>query len=189
MRKRFLAPVLAAFALTACQSDVTSPDVAVPGPSLSVSMNPDGTGFVGKGDVQVVFGWNNKALQTNAAGVTFSYNSSDSYSAVCEFTTGEGTRGERVHEVTHRKTRSVSSVLDGDPRQVKGQNQFTGFILNGYIGEPATTGGALPVLGGACPGNQGTDGTWTSVTFLSSEGGLYATFGGVSHLLPITPIM
>lgn len=30
-----------------------------------------GTGFVGKGDVQLAFGWNNKQLQANAAGVTF----------------------------------------------------------------------------------------------------------------------
>ena len=35
--------------------------------SASVTFNPaTGTGFVGKGDVQLAYGWNNKQLQDNA---------------------------------------------------------------------------------------------------------------------------
>jgi hypothetical protein len=37
--------------------------------NASVTINPDGTGFVGKGDVQTVFGMNNSALQAAAPNV------------------------------------------------------------------------------------------------------------------------
>ena len=40
--------------------------------SASVTVNPDGTGFVGKGNVQTVFNWKNKQLQDNAINVKFS---------------------------------------------------------------------------------------------------------------------
>ena len=37
----------------------------------SVTFDPNtGTGFVGKGDIQVPMGWNNKQLQNNAGGVS-----------------------------------------------------------------------------------------------------------------------
>jgi hypothetical protein len=59
-----------------------------------------------------------------------------------------GTRsGERVGERSGTregsrsgiKTGSIKSALNGDPRQVKGQQQFTGFNLHGFIGDPLTT--------------------------------------------------
>lgn len=34
-------------------------------------INGDGTGFVGKGDVQSVYGWNDADMQANAGSVTF----------------------------------------------------------------------------------------------------------------------
>ena len=142
-----------------------------------------GKGFVGKGDVQIAFGWNNKALQANASGVAFSYNSTDTYAAVCTFVTGEGTKGEKIHNVTREKTAGVSGILDGDPRQTKGQNQFTGFILDGYIGDPVVTGGDAPVVGGACPGGGPEGGEYTSVELLSSTGGLLATHNGITVAL------
>ena len=138
-----------------------------------------GTGFVGKGDVQLAFGWNNAKLQQNAPGVSFSYNATDSYTAVCTFTTGEGTRGERTHNNEHTKTTTVSSAVAYDLRV---RNQITGFNLTG-LGTTTTTGGAAPVVGGACPGNPGTDGTWSSVELTGTTGGLYVNYGGNSVLL------
>ncbi len=42
----------------------------------AVTFDPaTGTGFVGKGDVQLIYGWNNKQLQDNAANVQFRANS------------------------------------------------------------------------------------------------------------------
>jgi hypothetical protein len=39
------------------------------------NINTDGTGFVGKGDVQQVYSWSNKDLQNNAGSVRFRANS------------------------------------------------------------------------------------------------------------------
>jgi hypothetical protein len=41
------------------------------------SADAGGYGFCGKGDVQLVFGWNNKALQENASQVNFRVSSPD----------------------------------------------------------------------------------------------------------------
>jgi hypothetical protein len=152
----------------------------------SVSVDNTGHGFVGKGDVQLAFGWNNAALQRNAAGVTFTYDTSSTYDAVCTFTTGEGTRGERIHNIHHTKHSGVIATVAYDARQ---RNQITGFILNGFS-TPTEGGDPIPVVGGPCPGNQGTDGTWSSVT-LTGEGGtgLSVNYGGVSVPLPNTPVI
>lgn len=41
--------------------------------AATVSWDARGTGFVGKGDVQSAFGWNNAQFQANASGITFTY--------------------------------------------------------------------------------------------------------------------
>jgi len=151
------------------------------GVAQAYTLDTAGIGFVGKGEVQTPFGWNNAKLQTNAAGVTFSYDATETYDAVCTWITGEGTRGEKTHNVTHDTSTSVTSAVAYDARV---KTQITGFILNGF-GTPVVTG-EVPVVGGACPGNEGTDGTWSSVTQTGSTGGLYAPYGGVSVLLTPT---
>jgi hypothetical protein len=128
-----------------------------------------GTGFVGKGDVQYTFGWANKALQDNAKGVTFSYKATDNYEAVCTWTTGEGTRGEKTHNISHTTTTAVNSAVDNDPRQVKGQKQFTGFNLKGF--GATTEEGIVPVVDAPCMGNEGHEGVWSSVTPTDSTPG------------------
>ena len=149
----------------------------------AVNFDPaTGTGFVGKGDVQTAFGWNNKQLQTNAAGVSFAYNTTDTYDAVCTFITGEGTKGEKTHTVTHSTSTQVSSQVAYDTRV---KNQITGFNLTG-LGTPTETGEPVPVVGEPCQGG-GTEGTWTSVTPTGSTGDLYVSYGGQSVLLPQTP--
>lgn len=151
----------------------------------AVTFNPStGIGFVGKGDLQTPWGWNNSKLQTCGAGVRFYYHTEQSatYSAVCEFTTGEGTRGAKTHLVTHKidRVNSVNNTVNYDTRK-NSQGAITGFNLTG-LGAASTVvaTGEVPVVGGPCPGNQGHDGVWTSVELLSSTaatsgGGLYAT--------------
>lgn len=143
-----------------------------------------GTGFVGKGDVQFTYGWNNKTLQDKAAGVTFSYLSEETFDVTCEWDTGrEGTPGFKHHSVTTPKKRGINAVINGDPRQVKGQTQFTGFILSGF-GEVSYTGGptALPTVGAACP--NGGDGLITAVVSLGeSAGALYVSDAGATPVL------
>ena len=152
-----------------------------PAASAAVTINEtNGTGFVGKGDVQVAFGWNNKQLQTNATGVSFSFTqdatqavtqaasqtasqtTSQSFTYYVSCNTAEGKKtfyregnrsgvttatreGEREGERAGTLSGAIASALDGDPRQTKGQNQFTGFILKGFKGTQTFTASGATV--------------------------------------------
>ena len=149
--------------------------------SASVTFDPNTGGFVGKGDVQLAFGWNNAQLQKNASLVTFSYDSVDTYSATCTWVTGEGTKGEKIHNVEHNRRASVASTVAFSART---HSQIDGFILTA-LGDTVTEGTA-PVVGGTCVGGEtgnGQDGTWSAVTLVSSTGGLYVNYGGIAVLL------
>jgi len=144
-----------------------------------------GAGFVGKGDVQLAFGWNNAALQSKASALGFSYNLSTEYEAVCTWTTAEGKRGEKTHNVTHTKPYAVTSALSFDART---QSQITGFFLKGFKdGLPEV--GTEPVVGAACPGNEGTDGVWTNVVQGTTTDGLMVIYGATTVPLAITPVL
>lgn len=145
----------------------------------AVTLNANGTGFVGKGDVQLVTGWNNQQLQAHAPTVKFAAEVTDTYAAVCSWITGEGTRGEKPHNVTHSRTVAVNSAVDSTLRR-NAQSDVNGFILTGY-GTSVTTGGSVPVAGGACNGNDGHGGTWSSVSQPISTGALYV----VGYATPI----
>ncbi len=84
---------------------------AVPASATVVFDADKQTGFVGKGDVQLAFEWNNKQLQANAADGTFRYSATDVYKAVCIFTTGEGRNGEQVHNPTRTRTVGVGGDI------------------------------------------------------------------------------
>lgn len=137
-----------------------------------------GLGFVGKGDVQLAFGWNNATLQNNAAGVTFSYDAVDTYEITVEWVTGEGTRGEKTHVITVPRNVSVSASILFDART---QRQVNGFNLLGLGTE--TSSGTVPVVGDNF--NDGNDvKPITAVTLLSSTGGgLSVSYGGVKVAL------
>jgi hypothetical protein len=146
------------------------------GPAAAVvTFDPaTGTGFVGKGDVQLAFGWNNAALQKNAGGVSFSSASVDTYAATCTWVTGAGTRGQKTHTVTQTRTASVESAINYDARV---KTQITGFNLTGF--GAITTTGTVPVVGDVCLG-EGTNGTWTAVDQTGSASHLSVTYGGTS---------
>jgi opacity protein-like surface antigen len=135
-----------------------------------------GTGFVGKGDVQLAFGWNNKQLQDNADGVVFTYSATTTTGYDCEFYTGP-TQNRTRHEVSHNKTQSISSSVSKLLRaNSKGKDgEVTGFILSGFGATPVITGGAVPAIGDACPGNPGQGAVVIAVDAESTTtGGLYA---------------
>ncbi|MCW3996493.1 MAG: hypothetical protein NWE98_10160 [Candidatus Bathyarchaeota archaeon] len=173
-----------------------------------------GTGFVGKGDVQLAFGWNNKALQDNALGVTFTYVAINEYLVTEVWATGNPANPWTLqsHTATVALSNSMSSALDGSPRQEKGQKQFTGFILSGISG--TTVIGDLPpsedtinwnaivydrkigqtwyynleteLLPFDANGNLYTEGNYKavlSVELISSTGGLYTNYGATSVLI------
>lgn len=104
-----------------------------------------GEGFVGKGDVQTAFGWNNKQLQDNADDVRFRA-SATIVTEVSWTCTNSNNDNEQVRERT--TTTSTSGVVTSVARL---RNQVTGFTLGGYDGtvvESSTTNG--PQLN-SCP--------------------------------------
>ncbi|HVM53172.1 MAG TPA: hypothetical protein VM262_08240 [Acidimicrobiales bacterium] len=117
----------------------------------AVTFDPDaGSGFVGKGDVQLALGWNNKTLQDNAASVQFRFGGEEitEVSWVCTNTNNENTQ-ERARTTTNDTQGVVASVA-------RERNQVTGFHLTGYSGSvtsSSTTEG--PALN-SCP-----SGPWT----------------------------
>jgi hypothetical protein len=163
MKKRSIVAALAAVAVvtTAVYADVI--------------FNPeDGTGFVGKGDVQLALDWNNRQLQQNADDVQFRANSE----TVTEITwICTNTNNENTQERERTTTTSVEGLVDSVVRE---RNQITGFILSGYdgnptIGTPVTDGPAV----NSCP-----SGPWSLTTpagdpeVISSTGGLQVSING-----------
>lgn len=186
----------------------------------SVTFDPaTGTGFVGKGDVQVPFGWNDAKLQTNAPHVTFTYekHSTEEYEAVCVWYIertdvwfeGQGPdkiKHTEVVQVRHDQDKhaKVDAKVSFDPKSASRMNpngKVTGFNLLGFDQASTVTEstGSVPVVGAPCPatGNEaGTDSavdkTIESVTELSSTSveNLSANFDGGQHSIwPPAPVI
>ena len=173
---KMIAPVAA----TAFVAVMLAGAFSLPAAFAAVTFDPaTGTGFVGKGEVQTAFGWNNAQLQQRASSVSFSVESEAKYDVLCEWTTGEGTRGEQHHEVTVKKTTTVNSEVATDPR-ANPQNKVTGFNLLGY--GTTTTSGSVPVVGEDCLG-VGTDAKITNVEKISETGTLYVSYSGTKVAL------
>lgn len=151
--------------------------------TAAVTFDPaTGSGFVGKGDVQLAFGWNNADLQSNAPSISFSYIATTTYVATCTYVTGAGTRGERTHHVPVRERSTVDDAIAFTARK---HSQIDGFILTGYQG--TTTDGEVPVVGGSCLG-QGVDGTYSAVSpGVVGEGGLHVEYPGLESVLIYSP--
>ena len=167
MRKLYLAMGLALMAMFVAAGAVFA----------AVTYDPaTGTGFVGKGDVQLAFNLNNKQLQQNAKLVTFTYEEVGEYTLLCKADdttrtnprTGEVTVTPGAEKEFKNRTESVLSSLNGDPRQTKGQNQFTGFNLSGITSTVTT--------GQDCPGGFPTELSRTA------QEGAGTVIGLVAHL-------
>lgn len=156
--------------------------------NAAVTFDPaTGTGFVGKGDVQLVFGWSNAQLQQNAGALTF--RSEQSAIAVTEVSwecrnDKNETRQER--ERTTTTTTTTSGVVSAVARDNKNQ-QVTGFNLTGYssktdVASSTTAGPAV----NSCP-----SGPWVlsqpagapEVISQSSGGTLSAVLGGDGRVI------
>ena len=140
----------------------------------AVTFDPStGTGFVGKGDVQLAFGWNNPQIQSiltgNPQAITFKYVSTDTYEVVRAWATGNPDNPVSLnnHIQTITTTVMVNAQINGDPRKTNGQNQFTGFNLLGK--GTSTVDGTLPVVSPTVTyvtftwTTQEWDGTWETV--------------------------
>lgn len=171
MRKTFL---------TTAAATAFAASLALAAPATAaVTFDPaTGTGFVGKGDVQLAFNLSNKDLQLKADSVSFTTVSTtvSEVSWVCT-----NTRNENLQERERTTTTSTSGVVDGVARD--GKKQVTGFNLLGYVGDPvksSTTEG--PGLN-TCPTNWVLTSSAGDPEVISSTGELKATLSGTTVTL------
>jgi hypothetical protein len=112
-----------------------------------------GEGFVGKGDVQLVYGWNNKDLQDNATDVEFRVNSVSETTWTCTKPQPTPNDPEKVIVQNKETTTSTHGLLESVARtNSKGKDgSVTGFNLERWDGDLSITieGDAV----GTCPAN------------------------------------
>jgi hypothetical protein len=103
--------------------------VLTAGSAMAYDIDASGNGFVGKGEVQLAFGWNNKQLQDKAGDVSFrlASTSSTAYSWTCD-----RDAGPQTNERSNTTTTTTQGLVDGVARD--GKKQFTGFNLFGFDG-------------------------------------------------------
>jgi hypothetical protein len=130
-------PVVAALAAAAL-AVTASPALAV------VSFDPvTGTGFVGKGDVQLALGWNNKQLQEGATSLTFT-----TFARFSSWTTWECTAEDGTLLPQRNGFSSDSWAEIG--YEVRGEPQATGFVLTGPVDGSSIGVGGGPQID-TCP--------------------------------------
>ena len=141
----------------------------------AVTIDAEGKGFVGKGDVQVPFGWSNAQLQQNAAGVSFSVASVSVTDTdwTCSRLNNQGM--EQTQERERTTTTETTGVLSSLARD--GKKQLTGFNINGFTGTTVTVSHDGPAVG-SCPNGWTASGLATGTPVLTSS--TSATHGGVT---------
>ena len=161
--------------------------------SAAVTFDPaTGSGFVGKGDVQYTFGWNNAKLQSNAGTVDFRYESAQDYEVICEFDTEQGGRDGVRSVVQHVARQELASSLSRDVTTVtrkNSQGDVNGFKLSAE-GDAIVIGGALPEVGGECKsgkGNSFNDRITSVVPVGEATGGLLVKWGSVAYTPLLSP--
>lgn len=156
--------------------------MALAAPAMaSVTFDPaNGSGFVGKGEVQTVSSWNNKALQENASTVDFRVNSATQISWTCTKIVVEGNDEIREivqHRSTTRTTKGLVTTVARDNSKGK-DGPVTGFYLRGYEGSAVV--GADGPAPGSCPADpSGFVYDGNAVTTVSG-GGLQVTHDGTN---------
>jgi hypothetical protein len=131
--------------------------------------NTTGTGFVGKGDVQLALGLNNAQVQ--AITPAFTYNATTITEVSWECTNANN---EKVLERARTTTTSSTGVVSSSARV---QNQVTGYNLGGFAVGSTTSSSSTegPPLN-SCPNSAGS---WSltrpagEATVISTTGGLY----------------
>jgi hypothetical protein len=158
--------------------------------SAAIRFNPEtGVGFVGKGQVQLAFGWNNAELQANAENVRFEAWDIGWLRQVCVVNDpafGMPPYYARIGQ------RGVEGSLDGGGRTMRGQRQFTGFNLTGWNADAERWGptwiwppagfGPFPHFQNESPCIEG-DHTDGNAGLIYVDRALVATFGATSVVL------
>jgi len=106
--------------------------------NASVTVNPDGTGFVGKGDVQTVLGLNNGEMQKTPVTFTQQTKTEQAFTWDCTKTLldKDGTVKKVIEQHRANVTTTDSTGIVSNVARVK--NQITGYNLTGF-GQTTTT--------------------------------------------------
>ena len=157
--------------------------------TAAVTYDANGVGFVGKGDVQLLFGWNNATLQANASSLQFQLLTVSGATWQC---LGYNPQNKPVLTTHGLEGSTVESSVAIELRK-NNQGSVTGFVLNGanvasvtytevgtcpspnekakWVQQPAMVEGSLVYSGGGAPMLQ-----------VSSDGEIW-------HDLPVTPVL
>jgi hypothetical protein len=97
--------------------------------NADVAYDENGVGFVGKGDLQLLFDWNNAALQENAGLIQFRMIVAGAATWTC---TGVNPAGHTVTQTHATESQSIEAAVNVAVRQNK-TGQITGFTLEGAV--------------------------------------------------------
>ena len=100
--------------------------------TAAVTYDENGVGFVGKGDVQALYDWNNAMLQANASELQFRFIAASTVTWVCEWWTGKEPN-RQYHAKESEASVGVSAAVAVDSRK-NSKGQVTGFNLTGLDG-------------------------------------------------------
>jgi len=141
------------------------------------------TGFIGKGDVQSAFHFNNKQMQDTKDTVKFVFSDTLHVTFSCTFQTTHTTH-------THDWDRSgdLSMKWVGNPR-LNPTGSGTGWLVSGDLHLTGNLASLtdFPVEGQPCPLGNGTVDEG-SINVVESGATLTATIGGNSQNIPITSL-
>lgn len=154
------------------------------GSASAYTLNGDGTGYVGKGEVQTLIngGVNNKTMQAIHQDITFAYVAQAVVTFDCEWMTGPDHNRNR-HENTQTETTSVNAVVAGDSRKT---GQWTGWNISGVPASGAMPAPEITDADCGAEGNHMKSVVEGSVEVGEATGGLYARYNGVDYLLTET---
>jgi len=93
--------------------------IATPLASASVAVDANGTGVVGKGDVQSALGWNNRDFDTNAASVKFTVKTESLWHQVYRC---NGV--DYINDITNKSVQPITpaEIKSGNGKQITGWN-------------------------------------------------------------------
>jgi len=129
--------------------------------NAAVHVDEEGIGFVGKGDIQSVFNWNNSMLQENAHLIQFKFSRAGTVSWVCE---GVNAAGVTIRSDRRNEDIGASTYVAYDARRNR-TGQITGFLLVGLI-ENSTTQNEI----GSCGNSVGFQVPFQLVSEINYEG-------------------
>jgi hypothetical protein len=136
----------------------------------------NGEGFVGKGDVQVLYGMNDKALQDNWEDVSFAANKTVTVEREWDCVRVTNNGEEVITERNNSAVVSSRDVVKAIGRDKKGK--ITGFILQGYGATSTIHSGNQGPATGSCPGNATLEGEVRSSDPVVTDSNLFVSYKG-----------